>query len=50
MVDWKRYFIAVCVASAGAILLLLKVRAPSGDSRVVAPSAPLPVVVVEVVP
>ena len=50
MVDWKRYFIPVCVASAGAILLLLKVRAPSGDSRGVVPSAPLPVVVVEVVP
>lgn len=50
MVDWKRYFIAVCVASAGAILLLLKVRTPSGDSRGVVPSAPLPVVVVEVVP
>ena len=48
MVDWKRYFIAVCVASAGTILLLLKVRVPSGDSRVVAPSAPQPVVVVEV--
>ena len=27
MVDWKRSFLAVCVASADAILLLLKGRA-----------------------
>ena len=30
MVDWKRSFLAVCVASADAILLLLKGRSSSG--------------------